>query len=230
MANEAAKVPPCVQVEQNGACAVKALGAAMSVDGKTVRVDIYDRRNQVFPIAMSERDLCELLQVVGYMSQEMAAKQEELGARPDVHLPAWPGRPTAAPSAREDGWSPVNQSATIVVGNAGLQFPMDADTARSIGQALIDQAGPYKPPAAAERKSLDPGTGARSNRRRCAGIEAERAANHDIISGSAAHHLFGFGSRLLYMPYTGKREWIILRAILKFFTVADTRAGLFSAK
>jgi hypothetical protein len=143
MANEAAKVPPCVQVEQNGACAVKALGAAMSVDGKTVRVDIYDRRNQVFPIAMSERDLCELLQVVGYMSQEMAAKQEELGARPDVHYLRGQGDQPLPPLRVRMGWSPVNQSATIVVGNAGLQFPMDADTARSIGQALIDQAGPY---------------------------------------------------------------------------------------
>lgn len=143
MANEAAKVPPCVQVEQNGACAVKMLGAAMSVDGKTVRVDIYDRRGQLFPIAMSERDLCELLRVVGYMSQDMAAKQEELGARPDAHYLRGQGDQPLPPLRVRFGWSPVNQSATIIIGNAGLQFPMDADTARSIGQALVDQAAPY---------------------------------------------------------------------------------------
>jgi hypothetical protein len=143
MANETARVPACVQVEQNGACAVRALGAAMSVDGKTVRIDIFDRRGQMFPIAMSERDLCELLQVVGYMSQEMAAKQEELGARPDVHFLRGQGDQPLPPLRVRLGWSPVNQTATIVVGNAGLQFPMDADTARSIGQALLDQAAPY---------------------------------------------------------------------------------------
>src|SRR5262245_3015203 len=143
MANEAARVPACVEVEQNGACAVKGLGAAMSVDGKTVRIDIFDRRGQMFPIAMSERDLCELLPVVGYMSQEMADKQEELGARPDAHYLRGQGDQPLPPLQVRLGWSPVNQMATIVVGNAGLQFPMDAETARSIGQALVDQAGPH---------------------------------------------------------------------------------------
>jgi hypothetical protein len=41
------------------------------------------------------------------------------------------------------GWSAANQSVTIVIGNAGLQFPMDANTAKSIGQALVDQTAPY---------------------------------------------------------------------------------------
>ena len=134
---------PCVQVEQNGACAVKMFGAAMSKDGKSVRLDIYDRRGQMFPIAMSERDLCELLQIVGYMSQEMAAKQEDLGAGPmSTSCAARATNPFRLCVCGLAGRRSI-KSATIVVGNAGLQFPMDADTARSIGQALLDQAGPY---------------------------------------------------------------------------------------
>jgi hypothetical protein len=136
-------VPQCVQLEDNGACTVRMLGAAMSVDGKTVRVDFYDRRNQVFPIAMSERDLCELLRVVGYMSQEMAAKQEELGAKPDVTFVRGQSDQPLPPLRVRLGWSAANQSVTIVIGNAGLQFPMDANTAKSIGQALVDQTAPY---------------------------------------------------------------------------------------
>jgi hypothetical protein len=119
------------------------LGAAMSVDGKMARIDIYDRQGQVFPIAMSERDLCELLRVVGYMSQEMAAKQEEFGAKPDVHFLRGQSDQPLPPLLVRLGWSPVTKAATIVIGNAGLQFPMDADTAKSIGQALVDQAAPY---------------------------------------------------------------------------------------
>jgi hypothetical protein len=119
------------------------LGAAMSVDGKMARIDIYDRQGQVFPIAMSERDLCELLRVVGYMSQEMAAKQEEFGAKPDVHFRRGQSDQPLPPLLVRLGWSPVTKAATIVIGNAGLQFPMDADTAKSIGQALVDQAAPY---------------------------------------------------------------------------------------
>ena len=143
MTDDAARVPPGVQVEDNGACSVKMLGAAMSVDGKMARIDIYDRRGQVFPIAMSERDLCELLRVVGYMSQEMAAKQEEFGAKPDVHFLRGQSDQPLPPLLVRLGWSPVTKAATIVIGNAGLQFPMDADTAKSIGQALVDQAAPH---------------------------------------------------------------------------------------
>ena len=92
---------------------------------------------------MSERDLCELLRVVGYMSQEMAAKQEEFGAKPDVHFLRGQSDQPLPPLLVRLGWSPVTKAATIVIGNAGLQFPMDADTAKSIGQALVDQAAPH---------------------------------------------------------------------------------------
>jgi hypothetical protein len=190
-------VPQCVQLEDNGACTVRMLGAAMSVDGKTVRVDFYDRRNQVFPIAMSERDLCELLRVVGYMSQEMAAKQEELGAKPDVTFVRGQSDQPLPPLRVRLGWSAANQSVTIVIGNAGLQFPMDANTAKSIGQALVDQTAPYT------TGGLAYGTVRSGGHHRGLGAGAPLAEvqtapqfvpihlpNQRISGGASRHHLF----------------------------------------
>ena len=51
-----------------------------------IRLNIVDDRNQLFPIGLSEGDLCNLLQIVGYMSQDMAITQQELGGEPGVNI------------------------------------------------------------------------------------------------------------------------------------------------
>src|SRR5215212_11276113 len=79
-------VPPCIQLEPGGVCSAKTFDVAMSKDGRSVRLNIVDDRNQLFPIGLSERDLCNLLQIVGYMSQDMAITQEELGGEPGVNI------------------------------------------------------------------------------------------------------------------------------------------------
>ena len=143
MAAGNAKVPKCVKLEQNGTCSLKMLGATVSDDAKAIRIDLYDIRGQVFPIAMTGQDLCDLLQVVGYMSAEMANKQEAAGGTARVHILRQRAGQDLPPLRVRFVWSADSQKATVVIGNAGLQFPMDADTAKSIGQSLVEKAAPH---------------------------------------------------------------------------------------
>jgi hypothetical protein len=136
-------VPPGVQLEPGGVCSAKAFDVAMSKDGRSVRLNIVDDRDQLFPIGLSERDLCNLLQIVGYMSQDMAITQEELGGEPGVNIVSGRDGASLPPLRMRFGWSPSDQMATLIIGNAGLKFPMSADTAKAIGQAIVDQASPH---------------------------------------------------------------------------------------
>jgi hypothetical protein len=141
--NDVPTVPPCIQLEAGGVCSAKTFAAAMSKDGRSVRLNIVDDRNQLFPIGLSEGDLCNLLQIVGYMSQDMAITQQELGGEPSVNIVSGQDADAFPPLRLRFGWSPTDQMATLVIGNAGMKFPMTADTAKAIGQAIVDQAAPY---------------------------------------------------------------------------------------
>ena len=141
--NDVPTVPPCIQLEPGGVCSAKTLAAAMSKDGRSVRLNIVDDRNQLFPIGLSEGDLCNLLQIVGYMSQDMAITQEDLGGEPGVNIVSGQDGGSLPPLRLRFGWSPTEQMATLIIGNAGLKFPMTADTAKAIGQAIVDQASPH---------------------------------------------------------------------------------------
>jgi hypothetical protein len=85
----------------------------------------------------------------------MAAKREEFGAKPDVHfLAARASAPAAA--AGQVGLVAGRKAATIVIGNAGLQFPMDADTTKSTGKP--SSTGLRRMPPAPGRGSNDRAT------------------------------------------------------------------------
>ena len=67
------------------------------------------------------------------MSQDMAITQEELGGEPGVNIVSGQDGASLPPLRLRFGWSPTDQMATLVIGNAGLKFPMTADTAKASG-------------------------------------------------------------------------------------------------
>jgi hypothetical protein len=138
-----AKIPECLRLEANNTCSLKMLGAASSPDGKAVRLDVYDKQDQHFPISMSAQDLCDLLLVVGIMSQEMEAKQKASGSEPQIQVLRGRNGQDLPPLRFRMSWSPEKQKMQFILGNAGLEFPMDADTAMTIGKGLLDKASRY---------------------------------------------------------------------------------------
>lgn len=139
-----AVIPDCIELEANNACSLDALEAVVSDDGEAIRIDISDKRGQLFPISMSKQDLCELLLLIGIMSQHMAEqKRLKTGKEPDTTVLQGKNGQDLPPLRCGITWSPETQKMRFIVGYAGLEFPMDADSALTIGQSLVEKAAPH---------------------------------------------------------------------------------------
>lgn len=141
-ASPAYKVSEGIELGSNGTCSMQMIGSTVSDDGKAIKLDIYDKRGQVFPIAMAAQDLSKLFELAVFTSQAVADKQSVGGVWPPPMLLAGRNGNPLPPLRLRMRWSAATQTLDIVVGNVGVKIPMDAKAARLIGQTLVAEASP----------------------------------------------------------------------------------------
>ncbi|GLQ82879.1 hypothetical protein GCM10007881_64020 [Mesorhizobium huakuii] len=136
----ARKVPEGVALDANGTCQVKSIRPVSSDDGQTVKLDFEDKKGQAFPLVFTENLLADLLFAIGFMSQEMDGKRKASGMESGLHVIRGYGGKDLPPVRVRIGWSPETQKALFVLGNIGLEVPMDADAVLAVGRDLVDKA------------------------------------------------------------------------------------------
>ena len=135
-----AKIPECLQLDPNNTCQLAGFSYAISDDGDALRLDLFDKRGQHIPLAMTLPLLSDLLLMAVLASQDMAAKK---GDATRAHILRGYHGKDLPPLHYRMSWSAVTQKMTLIIGNLGLEVPMDAQSALEIGQGLVEKASKH---------------------------------------------------------------------------------------